>query len=62
MHTNSNGKGDGMTDDNDHAELNGKSEAGCGENTEIKEENGKFGDVLNESIEDLGNVVELTCQ
>jgi len=62
LHGNAEGEGDGVTHYHGHCELDREPEAWCGENAEVKEEDGEFGDVLDEGVKDLGDVVELGCQ
>jgi hypothetical protein len=62
LHPNTDGEGDGVTDYHDHRELNGEPEFWGRKDAEVEEEDGEFGDVLDEGVEDLGDVVELECQ
>jgi hypothetical protein len=62
LHANTNGKCDSMANNHDHRELDREPELRGGENAEVEEEDGEFGDVLDEGVEDLRDVVELECQ
>jgi hypothetical protein len=51
-----------MANNHDHRELDREPELWGGKDAEVEEENGEFGDVLDEGVEDLRDVVELECQ
>jgi hypothetical protein len=62
LHANTDGKCDGMANNHDHRELDREPELWGGKDAEVEKEDGEFGDVLDEGVEDLRDVVELECQ
>jgi hypothetical protein len=52
-------EGDRVAGHPSHGYFNHEAKMGSGEDAEVQEEDGEFGDILNESVEDLTNIVEL---
>ena len=62
LHSDADGEGDGVADYNGHCELDREPEVWGGKYTEVEEQDRELGNILDERVENLRDVVELGCQ
>jgi hypothetical protein len=59
LETDADSKGDGVADNKSHNYFDDETESWGRKDTQVEEEDGEFGDVLDKSVQDLGHVIEL---